>query len=300
MKLIYRALLMVVAGFVATSCSDSDDWTPGPSDNDSKGVFFREMKKYDILIEADDSRILPVTMGRLDAKDAVEVPLKVVEAPEGVTIPSSVAFAAGESTASFDIDCSGMASKTSGKILVELDPGYGALYGSGSTSLALNVSVSGGWIVVADNLEIDYEGSSIVYAPETTKLYVLEGTERFKIPNFMHSGLDFVFTVSDKTASYPDVVPYTNAVWFTEVFPDETDEYECWYFYDSANETYPEWSPDGTEPLITSAMFYGAGYTYIGINKGKGAFTISTDYDNGKTGWTYVNLNFKAAFNPFE
>lgn len=299
MKIGYKSYMLLVASLLVASCSDSDKWEPGPQENDTMGVFFRELDKYDYSLEPDDNHIVNVTVGRIDSKDAATVPLKIVSCPEGVVVPESVSFDAGEEETSFVVDLTGMPYKTSGEVKLQIDPAFSTLYGEGSSVLEMNVTITGQWIVLADNLVIDYSKGTYDYPDQQTELLMLEGTQRFKIPDFMNSGVDFVFTVDDPTKSDPEIVPFTNCIWYDEVFPDEDNEYECWYLYDTANQTYPVWSPDGSEPKITYAMFYGLGYSYIMMKKGYGYFTIASDYDNGKSGWCDVVLTFDAKFDPF-
>lgn len=299
MKLGLKPYILLAAPLLMASCSDSDKWEPGPQENNTMGVFFRQLDKYDYSLEPDDNHIVTVNVGRIDSKEAATVPLKVLSCPEGVAIPESVSFDAGEEETSFTIDLTAMPSKTSGEVKLQIDPAYSTLYGQGSSLLEMNVTITGQWIVLADNLVLDYSKGTYAYPDQTTELLMLEGTQRFKIPNFMNSGVDLVFTVDDPTKSDANIIPFTNCVWYEDLYPEYDDEYECWYLYDTATQTYPMWSPDGSEPYITYAMFYGVGYSYIMMKEGYGYFTIAADYDNGKSGWCDVVLTFDPKFDPF-
>lgn len=303
MKLIYKSSILAAAALLLGACSDSNKWEPGPEEGKTMGVYFENLEKYDITIEVDDSRIVPVSLGRVESEEEAVVPLKVLSCPEGVKVPESVEFKAGEKTASFDLDLTDMPLKSSGMVTLQIDPAYSSLYAAGTSEMNLKVTVTGGWIVLADDLLLDYTENTYPYPQQNSVLYVLEGTQRFKIPDFMNSGLDFIFTVSDPKAEYPYIIPYTNCVWYSEYFPDSEDTYHCWYLYDTANASWPQWSPDGTSPEITYMMFYGyddsRAYTYIGINKGYGYISSATDYDTGKYGYGDVELYFTAKFDPF-
>lgn len=299
MKLRYNIYMLVAGVSLITSCSDSDNWEPGPQEYDTMGVFFRQLSKCDLTIEPDDNHIVVVNVGRCNSDEAATVPLKVVSCPEGAVIPESVSFDAGEENTSFIVDLTGMPYKTTGDVKVQIDPEYSTIYGEGSSVIEMKVTMTGPWIVLADNLRMDYSKGTYVYPDDETELLVLEGTHRFKISNFMNSGLDFVFTVDDSTKKKANIVPYTNYIWYDEVFPDQENTYGSWYFYDSDNHKYPVWSPDGSDPKISYAMIYGSGYSYIQMSKGYGYISIATDYDDGSIGWGDVILHFDAKFDPF-
>lgn len=292
------ATLLLLSG-----CSDSSKWEPGEKEASNMGVYFPGLEKYDVTVQPDDSHIFTIKVEREETDGAASVPLKVVSCPEGVIVPATVDFAAGESSSSFDIDVTGMPLKTTGDITVRIDPAYSSLYAAGTSTMTLKVTVTGGWIVLADDLLLDFTESTYQYPQQNSVLYVLEGTQRFKIPNFLNSGLDFVFTVENPTASKPRIVPYTNCKLYTELYPDSEDTYHCWYFYDTENQTYPTWSPDGVQPAITYAMFYGYSdssvYTYINFKTGYGYLSIATDYDNGREGYGDTELYFTPKFDPF-
>ena len=303
MKLVYKSLIFAIVMFLFGACSNSDKWEPGQSEGDTMGVYFQNLDNYDILIQADDSRTVTVNVARLETDDAAVVPIVLVSAPEGVKAPQTVEFNAGEETTSFELDLTDMPLKSSGDVVLKIDPAYATLYAAGTSQMTLKVTVTGGWIVLADNLVLDFAESTYEYPKQETKLYVLEGTQRFKIPDFMHSGLDFIFTVENPQGTSPIIVPYTNCRMYSEIYPDSDDDYNSWYLYDTANAQYPTWSPDGVSPAITAMMFYGHDdsrvYSYIRMDQGYGYLSSATDYDNGKYGYGDCELYFTCNFDPF-
>lgn len=299
MKLLYKSLLTVSALLTLGACSSDDAWLPGDADVPTMGVFFKGLDKYNVTVEADDSHVFTGQVERLDATEEATVPLKVVSCPEGVLVPESVYFAAGETSATITIDVTDMAPKTSGTVTLEIDPAYASMYGAGSSVLSMNIEITGGWVLLADDLKLEYYYGK--YPDETTELYALEGSNRFKIPNFMNSGIDFVFTVSSTTYSYPYIIPYTNYVYSESEYDIED---EGWYLYDTANASYPaNWTPvGGTKELefITIYTFDGEDYaSWIGVNKGLGELTCYFDYADGTGAWEYIELTFTPKFNPF-
>lgn len=302
MRLISLSYVLPLVALLATACSEDDSWKPGEPDTSAVGAFFKSLPSYNITMEADDSHVITASVGRLNKDDAVTVPITLVSSPQGVTVPQSVSFAAGQETAQFEIDCTDMPSKTSGTIEIKIDPGYATIYGAGSTTLAVNVNIAGSWILLAENVKVTFDDSKYVYDEETTEIYMLDGMNRYKIPNFLNSGLDLVFTTefTDPEYNYPDIIPLKNMIWYTEVWPDDEDLYRCWYLYDQANDEFPVWSPDGTGPQITYFMVYGMGYSYISLTTtdGFGYIYASTDYEDGTWGDTNVNLEFNTLFDP--
>ena len=155
MKSIYKFLFIAPTVLLLAACSDKDNWQPGeatPSSN--MGVFFTNLDKYDITIEADDARVFTINLGRIDNTEAASVPLKVVSCPEGVAVPAAVEFEAGDETASFDIDATDMPLKTKGDVILQIDPAYAAIYGAGSSQMTLKLTTTGGWELLADNVTV--------------------------------------------------------------------------------------------------------------------------------------------------
>ncbi len=152
MKLKYISSAFIAVSLLLTACSDKDNWEPGEPAPDNMGVFFTNLDKYDVTIEIDDSHVFKVGVGRIETTDAANVPLKVVSCPEGVKVPSSIEFAAGQETASFEIDATDMRLKPSGHDVLQIDPQYAAMYGAGSSQMTMKLTTAGGWELIGDNL----------------------------------------------------------------------------------------------------------------------------------------------------
>lgn len=303
MKSTYKYLF--IGALFLTACSDKDNWEPGEPAPDNMGVFFTNLNKYDITIEADDSHVFTIGLGRIDNTEAASVPLKVVSCPEGVVVPTSVEFKAGEETASFEIDATDMPLKTKGDVILQIDPQYAAIYGAGSSQMTLKLTTTGGWELLADDVVMSsyYE----TYPDITCTLYILEGTERFKIPDFMGSGTDFVFYVPDKSMTAPVIYPYTNCKFYYELWPSEYEEDEDypWYFYNTEQAKYPAiWTPAAGYKSIEYLTFYiydgDDKGCYFNFKKGYGMLESYIEFADGSGAWEYFELNFTPKFNPFE
>lgn len=296
---------LFIGALFLTACSDKDNWEPGQPAPDNMGVFFTNLDKYDITIEVDDPHEFTVGLGRINSEEAATVPLKVVSCPEGVIVPASVEFKAGEETASFKIDANDMPLKTKGDVIVQIDPAYAALYGAGTSELTMKLTTTGGWVIYADDVVMSSYLNG--YPNINCTMYVLEGTERFKIPDFMGSGTDYIFYVPDLTMSSPVVYPYTNCQYYFDLWPEsyEDDEDYPWYFYNTAEAKYPAiWTPDGWTKSIEYITFYiwdgDDKGTYFNFKTGYGQTLAYIDFADGSGSWEYFEFNFTPKFNPFE
>ncbi|MDE6395078.1 MAG: hypothetical protein K2K77_07030 [Duncaniella sp.] len=305
MKSLYKSLLTAAALLTLGACSPDDAWLPGDADATSVGAFFKGLEKYDVTVEADDPHVFDVQIDRLDATAEATVPLKVLSCPEGVVVPESIDFAAGETSATFQIDVTEMAPKTSGTVQLQIDPAYASMYGAGSSVLSLKVTMAGGWVVLADDVKIScYINTS--YPVVSGELYVLEGSNRFKIPDFLGSGTDLVFTLSDTSLSYPVIFPFSNYKYYYELWPSdyEDDEDYPWYFYDTEKAAYPAiWTPAGWSKSIEYLSFYVYDGTdkgcYFSIKNGYGTMESYIEFADGSGSWEYFEFNYTSKFDPF-
>ncbi len=77
MKSIYKFAIAVLAlPFVLMSCSDDDDYEPGPAPAENcMSVYFPMQASYNYEFLADDDCIVPVTVKRAVSDEAVTIPL---------------------------------------------------------------------------------------------------------------------------------------------------------------------------------------------------------------------------------
>lgn len=294
MKLKYITAFAATLIFAATSCSD-DDWQPGPDVNpDCMTVYFEPLNSYNLIIEPDDSRLIPVTVGRAKYDEAATVPLTVSQKPEGVVIPESVDFAAGEQAKTIFIDIENMASKSSGTVSISIPEELTSPYAAGNAIINLNITVSGAWLPLANNAYYYFDDDA--YPEADADIYMLEGTNNFKIANFLNSGIDFVFTVEEPGTGSLAIIPVRNYLDVSEVW--DNYDYDGWVLFDEATYTYPEWSPDGSFPYIEILEFDPA---YANINVGSGYIYFSPyfRYTDGTATYHTVWFVFTPLFDPF-
>lgn len=294
MKSLYIKSLAVVLLLTTAACSNND-WTPGPDvDPGCMTVFFEPIKSYDVVIEPDDSRLFPVTIGRAKTDEAASVAINVVSAPEGVVVPSTVDFEVGQETQTIFIDLENMASKSSGTISLALPENMTSPYGAGNPTLDLNVTVSGAWLPLGEDVVIYFSKN---YEPINSSLYLLDGTYNFKIPNFLNSGVDFVFTVAEPGEGTLRIIPVKNYMDVKEYWGSDYS-YNGWVLYDEATETVPEWSIDGTYPYI-SLFEFDADYATIDVANGYIFFGPYIYFTDGTSNYIDQYIYFTPLFNPF-
>lgn len=260
MKLKYiKAFAACIMGLAATACSDSDDWTPGPDTNpDSMGVYFEAMSSYSLTIGPDDSRIIPITVGRAKYDEAATVALDIIEMPEGAVVPPTIDFEAGEQTKTIYVDLENMPSKSSGNLVINLPEEVSSPYSAGTSFISMQISVAGAWIPYGQNATVCFYDLSWneKYPSITSEIYNLEETKQLKLPNFLNSGLDIVLEVGELYEAYAqyELTVLRNFIDVKDYYGSDYG-YEGWLLYDQANEMLPEFSPDGTQPYIVSMEF---------------------------------------------
>lgn len=304
----YTAALFGVAAVaaMATGCSDDDKWTPGPEpEPDCAGAYFGALSSYNLILEPDDSRMVAVTVGRGKTDEALTLPIVTEICPDGVVVPESVEFAAGEQVKTFYVDLENMPPKSSGTVALSIPAELTSPYAAGTSSLSFNVTVSGAWIPVAEGVYLDTDG---VYQDMYTTLYYLDGTGNFKLPDFFGSGLDLIFVQETPGNGFTYIKPVKN-------FRDATDawidlgfgEYTYgggWFLYDDANSEYPWWCPDGvTYPEVDYLEFENSSSYMMLItddeNNGYVYFNPYTYLTDGTGRYIILYYKFKTTYSPF-
>ena len=301
-------ILGLMAGLILLPAC-KDEWEAGPEVPSTMGVYFGLQTEYSYLIEPDDNHLLEINLGRADSENEATIPLTAVSCPDGVDVPQSVTFAAGSTTAKAVVDVTNMPEKTNGVVELQIDPSYTNIYAAGTSSLRLNIQMTGAWIPVADKLTLYYEDQQYksVLTTQTTDLLQLDGTLQFKITDFMYSGLDLYFTFTEEEIAEHQSTgscmfdPYKNYIPFEEYF-DEEDEYSQWLLYDTEKQELPSWTPEGASCPVDFVAFYAQKKSQQNINfkKGTGAMLGDLEYTDGSFTYVYVTMEFEPKYNPFD
>lgn len=310
MKFSYYIASTALTLLLATSCSDSDNWTPGPEDTD-KGVwaYFTKPASSSFIFSSDmptKDMAITVPVYRQKTEGEATVGIVLTSETEGFSSQPTVTFAAGEAETSVTIDCSGIPNGTMSSVTISLAADQTNIYGEGLYQLTFS-AIKSDWKLLSDNVRYLYSdfNRNPIYPATYAELYQLEGTMKFKFTDFFGSGLDMWFecTTPDATTLYP----LLNANF--EDVADEDKEVLGWYLYDEATTTWPTWVPGNAEgyPAITYLLFYSDStynlcnmiydkedlYGYIGL-------TTGVSMDNGNFAWGDFQVDFNLLYNPFE
>jgi len=293
MRKIYYIAAALFLSLPLASCSDDDDYTPGPEPAAGcPSVYFPLQDEYSYTFSSDSpDKTMNIVVKRLDTTSALSVPVTLTSDVEGFSAPAEIKFAAGENETVLAIDCSSIPTKQEHSVSVSFDESYSNPYTEGTRTITLKALVSD-WTLWAENARFKYDS---YYNDTYSDIYAMPGTKKFKIENFLGSGIDLPFEVDDPSASYSMIIPTHNADWYVNYYPE--DAFQCWYLYDQDNDGWPAWSPDGvSEPKMTYALIYSYGdgyyYTYIRFGKRTGGVTIDASYDDGSYNWQYVTFSY--------
>lgn len=301
MKSIYKwlmAAIMMPAALI--SCSDDDDFTAGPApDPNCMSVFFPASNATSFTLLPDDSRIIPITIKRAKADQAASVPLNFTAdlgGEEGkFIIPSNAEFAAGSDQTTVDIDCSELPLKKTCTLTLSLPDEYVNPYAAGTGSASFSVTLTGAWQVWGKDVKFTF---SSYYGTISGDIMAVEGTNMVKFVNFMNSGLDLPFQLTG--SDFSTIYPTDNFISYNDAFGTTDDAYNCWLLFDTANNTYPVWAPDGSDNYIYNLITYGWNseytYSYIYPKTGTGALYFQIQNGNGGWEWNPVTFEFTPLF----
>jgi hypothetical protein len=275
MKKIIYSLFAVCAMLGFTACGDDDDWTAGDPDSpDSPGVFFADDNSFAFQFESGlETPAMSIHLKRLNAENAVTVPLTSTVDDEHIKVPESVEFAAGQTDAYIIVNATGIPERTTFNMEISVPEAYRTLYGQGSDVYNGTVVIVS-WIEIDTNFKYRYcDGNNqTLYTAGYGTLSFLAGTNKYKLSNFMGSGMDFMFeldsTQSGCSTTFIGINPLTN-------YLATGNDYDCWYLYDTDKGDYPSWSIDDKQ--IKYFYAYGVGYSYLHFMD----VTDPDDYDYG-------------------
>ena len=96
--------LLIVFAAIITACN-KDDWKPGPK-VDVPGIYFDVARSQTSAMLGPDDKFIVIVLGRDGNKSAsaLDVPITIVSADEGLSIPSKVTFVAGSAFAELKIE----------------------------------------------------------------------------------------------------------------------------------------------------------------------------------------------------
>lgn len=305
---ILKTMLGVVSLTLMTGCSDSDDWTPGPQDTETGVIaYFPLPDKLSYIFDINgpkEEMSINVEISRQITDKAISFPITMITDAEGISTPETIDFAEGETSTTITIDCSGIPKGQPAKFTLALPSDQTDTYGEGLTSMTFSV-INSVWIQMADYARYiySYTDYSEMYPATYGDIYMLEGTNMFKLTDFFGSGLDVTFNCD--SAKDTLFAPLTNAE-----FINDSDG-GGWNLYNEAEQTYPVWVPGDLSgyPAITNLYLYNdidfsyinmiykesdlGYYGYIGLSP-------YLEFDDGNWNYGAYQVDFYLYENPFD
>lgn len=291
--------LVLVAALSLTACDDKNDgdYVPGePTPSGSMQVYFDASNAADFITAPGENAPVEITVSRENADEAAEVPIICKSVAEGLTIPTSVKFEAGKKTTTLTIDVGSLEENKKYQFSLAIGDEYADHY------TKLNGSSTYSGYVMEASWNTYVKDATMTWTVGGTKqtwtrdIERLGSTNRYRIKDFVGSGLDMVFTEEGPASGadmdgYNKIVPYTNSYAYNDGTVDG------YYLYDSNKGEYPSWTlGDKTiSYLCIMTSYIGSGdYSYISFEKGYVCFgTYYTDYSDGTSdSYNYIELEF--------
>lgn len=292
-------VLTAVALF--TACSDKDDYTPGPEvASGCQQVRFADTNNTICVLDSAnaDDRTATLTLKRNNTGAALTIPIKIVSQSAGLTIPTEVTFAAGDSLATLAIkapekvalkDVYSYELKLEGN---DVDP-YSKLDGGVVFSGQLNFPVSKKAEFYADPASKNYA----LFNAWTETVMDL-GNNNFYIKDFMHSG-ENLWLITSSTG----VLGVKSVSWAKNCIVADTSAPGSYSYYfkkvvDKLLKPYPLY-PLGNasgKPWINELTLYGGpDYSSYSSNGTWGKIYIEhAKYSTGEEeSWVYLYFQLK-------
>ncbi len=272
----YFYLSLALLGLALSSCQKGGgyEWAPKPS-ADSIEAYFLSSNASEYILGGDVTSIT-LSVGRMQSDFAASVPVVVDYSDDVFRIPSTVEFAAGEDSAELTIEFPDIPKMEEKSFIIRLDGvavnPYAVLDGSDVFTGKVVVSK---WIELSDDVQLWlYEQLNCVCY---SKLYWLEGFNRFRLEDFLETGFDLSFSLIN---SEKDFDPEDISTWEGEFSPldhyyeEDTGDssYKYWSLRDDAGE-YASWKPEESPATINGLYVYRTSYYSYAAMSGAGSDT---------------------------
>lgn len=305
--------LVLLSGAIIQSCSDDDNYTPGP-DAGTVEVYFPSTQSTTIYVNEQETNY-SITVVRVNTSDAITVPVttnityvsssSATPAPGKTdydkifSFPPSVSFAAGEKQATYEFTCdaSDFAYNTDQyQVQISLDEGYVTPYGSSSLMfliskpltwkpLGTGTFVDAGWWISDDSstASVQFEQCE----QDENRFRITNPYEWYKDYPSMAADANtyFEFTVLQEGQTYlGQTVPETGLVAYPDFRIDKDDDGFVYLVFpgrfgslgDPSNWVYnyvAEYQEDGTPAIVVISPMY---YVFNEQGVGQGGWNYTT------------------------
>lgn len=324
MRRINEYIYMAAAGLTilmaAPSCGTKDSYEKGPETaSDCIAAYFPSSNQSDYTLtpeEYSESNILSLKVERAVSDAAASVPVIVVSKDDVFEVPSTVEFAAGESSSTLGIRMNGLEQRVNYTFTIRLDDEYVDHYSvlDGSDVFKGDIVIAR-WVKVVKNARFMYSGQLF---PDTySDIYNLEGYNKFYIENFLGSGVNLGFSIKSydsDAGKFINFDPSDKTTWKGTFIPtdhcmDDPDGGTWWLMKDVANQDYATWTPEGKETGFQYINFYKdesstdfASIDMNGSTDNAAGYLCSYGYltDGSETGYVYIYLYWNSNDIPSE
>ena len=293
MKKIFSSIsLLFVAVLCFTACDGKNtDYEPGaPTEASDTKVYFSSSNSADFIEEPGVRDSVIVYLTRTNTQGALSVPITVKTADQALTLPATAEFADGEETAEYIVrfNDDALVANQSYKFSVAVDEKYADHYTAASGTANYSAYVMDAtWNQYTENTQFTWSVNGTTYTFKDSEFYRLGTTTRYKLTNFLGSGLDLVFSCKDTDTA---LVGLNNTTTFADGY------YAGFIFWDDDKNEDASWTV-GDKTISELAIFntYGSSvYSFVNFNTGKGQFcTYYTTYADGTYEYyNYINFTF--------
>ncbi len=293
-------ILMLSMSALVVACDDSNDYEgPGkPVSPDCMKVYFSSENATEFVFspeELGDDYSLNLTVNRVGTEEAADVPVIVEFSDECFSVPETVHFEAGEESAPLKISFPEIPLREAQNFMIKIadkyaDPYSKELDGIARYSGKVLVSV---WKKIVKNVEIEAWDKSWNYMFDcTSDIYWLEGQNQFRFSNFLESGVDLTFELSNPSFNPDDVSTWTGNVLPLDHYQTRVSTQPSWYLLNDAGERF-SWTISSTGYTIKTNVYFRTDGSYFQILDMNGD-PIGYDYQayvwlaNTNQTWAYM------------
>lgn len=249
-------LLMLSISALAVACEETNDAEyegPGePVVSDCPKVYFSPDNKAEYNLTGDEELAIDIIIKRRNTNDAVDVPVNFESEATCFNLAESVHFDAGSDETTLRISFPEIPSKEVRSFTLSIPEEYTDTYSMDNQVYNADVLVAK-WLKIVPDAEfygICYQTDEVnVY--ELSDIYWLDGQNRFRISNFLGSGIDLTFTFNT-VANYVEFDAADPDTWYGYVEP--LDHYK---YYSATRTDLWQLCNDEGEPIKWATPYTG-------------------------------------------
>lgn len=314
-----HTLLVGMAVVCLTSCGDDDNYQPAEKvAANNLGAYFASSNVADEIITPEEYASRPsvdLVVKRKNTKGAASVDIVIDRADPEFDIPGYVDFKDGDSTAILTVGYKNLEQKKTYKLSIHLQEKttnpYEKVDGSDKFNYSLMVAR---WVKVVEQGTFYCQDTRLPQVK--SDIYQLEGQNKFRIENFLGSGIDLSFYIIPKDASgtwttsafsASDKTTWSGIFMPLDHYLNDPDGYSYWWLMNNDESDYMSWTPEGSDVGISYINFYkdttSDDYGPIDMNGSSSSYAgyiIPYIYfsDGSESGYTYVYMYWNSTNIP--